>query len=87
MLAKGIEFNNDRREQEIIEENEAEIFEDRNDNYIRYPAITNEFENPIYDKVYQRSIKDKESFWKDQAKDLVWSKYFNRVLDKTDKNM
>jgi hypothetical protein len=65
ILAQGIEFNNDRREQEIIEENEAEIQQDREDNYIRYPKITNEFNNPIYDKVYQRSIIEKESFWKE----------------------
>ena len=87
ILAQGIAFNNDRREQEILEENEAEIQQDREDIYIRYPKITNEFNNPIYDKVYQRSIIEKESFWKEQAKDLIWTKYFNRVLDKSDKYM
>jgi hypothetical protein len=29
---------------------------ERGDGYIRYPGITNEFENPKYDEVYARSI-------------------------------
>jgi propionyl-CoA synthetase len=53
------------------------------DKYIRYP-VSNDFVNPIYDEVYQRSIKDKEGFWAEKAKDLVWTKQPTKIVDTSD---
>jgi len=50
------------------------------DKYIRYPC-SNNFVNPIYDKVYSQSINEKEQFWAQQAEELVWTKKFQTVLD------
>jgi hypothetical protein len=44
------------------------------DKYIRN-EVTNDFHNPIHDAEYQRSIDDKEGFWAEQAKDLIWDKF------------
>ena len=44
------------------------------DPYIRYEGITNDFTNPIYDEVYNRSINNIEEFWAERAKELVWTK-------------
>ena len=34
------------------------------DKYIKY-SISNDFKNPIYDKVYENSISNKEKFWQE----------------------
>jgi hypothetical protein len=44
------------------------------DKYIRYPC-SNEFENPVYDQIYKQSIDNKEEFWAEEAKELVWTKF------------
>ena len=35
------------------------------DKYIRYEGKTNNFSNPKYDAIYNRSLDDKEGFWKE----------------------
>ena len=52
--------------------------------YIRYPDITNDFTNPLYDEEYAKSINNKEEFWGEQAKQLVWSKQPTKILDTSD---
>lgn len=54
------------------------------DKYIRNKHC-NDFKNPIYDEVYQRSINDKEGFWAEKAKDLVWTKEPTKIVDTSDK--
>ncbi len=34
-----------------------------------------------YDKLYKKSIKDREGFWAEQAEELDWYKKWNKVLD------
>lgn len=51
------------------------------DKYIKY-TVSNNFENPIYDDVYESSISNKEKFWSDQAQELVWTKNFKKVLNR-----
>ena len=46
--------------------------------------MTNDFVNPIYDEVYQRSINDKEGFWAEKAKELVWTKEPTKIVDTSD---
>ncbi|ABC21847.1 propionyl-CoA synthetase [Rhodospirillum rubrum] len=36
-----------------------------------------------YEEAYQRSITDKEGFWGDAARDIVWTKPWDRVLDES----
>ena len=57
------------------------------DKYIRYPGITNDFTNPVYDEIYNHSINNKEEFWAEKAKDLVWTKPATKVLDTSDEFM
>lgn len=57
------------------------------DQYIRYGELTNNFENPLYDAEYNKSMANKEQFWADKADELVWTKRFTRVLDEKDKYM
>jgi len=38
-----------------------------------------------YDKMYQRSIEDREGFWAEQAENLEWFKKWDRVLDDDNK--
>jgi hypothetical protein len=45
------------------------------DKYIRYPDITNDFSNPLYDAEYNKSIDNKEEFWTQQAKEVKWEKF------------
>lgn len=52
--------------------------------YIRYPGVTNDFDNPIYSSVYQDSIDNKEKFWEREALDLSWQTKFTSALDQTD---
>ena len=56
---------------------------DIQDKYIR-SQYSNDFENPLWDAEYQKSITDKEGFWKEQAEDLVWSKKFTKVVENSD---
>ncbi len=51
------------------------------DKYIRYPGKTNDFKNPTYDEIYNRSINDKEGFWTDEAKHLTWTKFPTKIVD------
>ena len=53
------------------------------DKYIR-SDVSNDFENPLWDAEYQKSISDKEGFWTEQADALVWTKKFTKVLDASD---
>lgn len=53
------------------------------DKYIRYPC-SNEFENPVYDQIYKQSIDNKEEFWAEEAKELVWTKFPQQILKKGD---
>jgi len=54
------------------------------DKYIRYEGITNDFENPIYDEVYARSIEDREGFWAEKAQELHWDKFPTTIIDTSD---
>lgn len=38
-----------------------------------------------YEKLYERSIKDREGFWAEQAEQLEWYKKWNKVLDDSNK--
>lgn len=38
-----------------------------------------------YDKLYKRSIKDREGFWAEQAENLEWYKKWDKVLDESEK--
>jgi len=38
-----------------------------------------------YDKLYERSIKDREGFWAEQAEKLEWFKKWDKVLDDSNK--
>jgi len=38
-----------------------------------------------YDSLYRRSIEDREGFWADEAKKLVWYKKWDKVLDSSNK--
>jgi len=55
------------------------------DKYIRYEGKTNNFSNPQYDAIYNRSLDDKEGFWKEQAEEVVWTKKPTQILDESDK--
>mmetsp|Transcript_10724 Transcript_10724/g.16306 ORF Transcript_10724/g.16306 Transcript_10724/m.16306 type:complete len:154 (-) Transcript_10724:79-540(-) len=45
---------------------------------------TNDFKNPQLDYEYTRAIEDPEGFWADRAKDIVWTKPYEKVMDVTD---
>ena len=34
--------------------------------YIKY-TVSNDFKNPVYDEIYEKSIANKEKFWQEQA--------------------
>ncbi|MBK7104793.1 MAG: acetate--CoA ligase [Ignavibacteriae bacterium] len=38
-----------------------------------------------YDKLYKKSIKDREGFWAEQAENLEWYKKWDKVLDESEK--
>jgi propionyl-CoA synthetase len=40
-----------------------------------------------YKEIYQRSIEDREGFWRDQAKELTWYKFPQTILSKTDEDL
>jgi propionyl-CoA synthetase len=40
-----------------------------------------------YKEIYQRSIEDKEEFWRDQAKKLTWYQFPQTILSKTDEDL
>ena len=54
---------------------------DADDKYVRYPGITNDFSNPLYDAEHTMSIERKEEFWAKQAKELTWTKFPTKILD------
>ena len=38
-----------------------------------------------YDDLFQKSIKDPAGFWGDAAKDITWTKPYDKVLDDSNK--
>ena len=40
-----------------------------------------------YKEIYQRSIEDREGFWRDQAKELTWYQFPQTILSKTDEDL
>ncbi len=37
----------------------------KEDKYIRYDGVTNDFSNPLYDKEWERSMDNRDEFWRD----------------------
>lgn len=70
-----------KKQERKFESADKKSFSYVDDKYIKY-AVSNEFENPVYDKEYENSIQNKEKFWSDQAQELVWTKKFKKVLNK-----
>ena len=40
-----------------------------------------------YKEIYQRSIEDREGFWREQAKELTWYLFPQTILSKTDEDL
>ena len=40
-----------------------------------------------YKEIYQRSIQDREGFWREQAKELTWYQFPQTILSKTDEDL
>ena len=55
--------------------------------YITYGDKSNDFSNPLYDAEYAKSMDDKEGFWAEQAKSLVWVKEPVKVLDESHEHL
>ena len=55
----------------------------KNKSEIYYPpkSIIDNANVKEYEKLYKRSIKDREGFWAEQAEGLEWYKKWNKVLD------
>lgn len=41
----------------------------------------NNFENPLYDKIYDEARKNPEAFWDEKGKKIAWMKPYTKVLD------
>ena len=38
-----------------------------------------------YDQLFQQSINDPDGFWGEAARDIIWSRTWDRVLDDSNK--
>lgn len=59
------------------------------DKYVRYPGITNDFTNPAYDEIYNKSVGEdtREAFWATEAEALTWNKKPTEILRKESEYM
>ena len=58
--------------------------------YIEYThgnPIAEDFKNPVYDEMFDRSVNDREAFFDEYAQGIEWFKKYTKVIDTSDQYM
>jgi acetyl-CoA synthetase len=67
------------------DKNMEKLMIERKEIYYPDQSVTDQANVKEYDKLYQRSIEDREGFWAEQAETLEWYQKWDKVLDDSNK--